>query len=139
MSRENIKERKRRETEEFNKRVGVNLRKLREKKGWTQEYMVEALKKTHQSDYARLEQGVRKLTFEDAVKIAALLDEPVEKIFNPNETDSLTVSDIDREAYGQPKRKTVQMMVSLDGDGISLEKQVHLLRSINELLLLENT
>lgn len=58
-----------------------NLRKLRLKKGITQEEMAFKLGYKYTSGYNQLEMGKRKIDIETAKKISMILEEPVEVIF----------------------------------------------------------
>jgi DNA-binding XRE family transcriptional regulator len=57
------------------------LKKLRLKKGITQEEMAIKLGYKYTSGYNQLEKGKRKIYIETARKIALILKEPVEEIF----------------------------------------------------------
>ena len=61
--------------------VGFNIRKLREKQGFTQEYMAAKLG-VAQASYARMENGETKMTIERLSEIAALLETDIIDFFD---------------------------------------------------------
>jgi len=56
--------------------IGVNIRKVREKKGFSQEYVAEKLG-INQSTYGKLERDVSNITLDRLYKIADVLDEDI--------------------------------------------------------------
>lgn len=117
--------------------ISQNLQNLRLKKGWQQEYVGELMGGYY--SYQRLEQGLTALKIEDAIKLSRIFDVPIEEIWrDENEDHSGVVQDMEREPYHR-KRNAVSMSVLIDGDEISLEKQIDLLKSVNKLLVKENS
>jgi transcriptional regulator with XRE-family HTH domain len=126
-------ERKKKESAEFHRRIGDNLRKLREARNYTQEYLADVLRKKNYSSYGKLESGHLRLSIEDAIILSDLYDISIEGLLNPGykrkEAD-LSVSD-DVQVYN---RQVVELMVKLDGTEVSLVKQIDLLKNINKVL-----
>lgn len=119
----------------FNRDISLNLKKIREEKNLTQEYLAECIGKDYTSGYATLEQGKKKLTFEDAVKISECLNIPLVKIMDPNyEKNHGETAEEDRLPYGSRKKSTMQISVTLTGDYDDLQKQIRLLEKVNEIL-----
>ena len=61
--------------------VGLNIRKLREKRGFSQEYMAAKLG-VAQASYARMENAETKITIERLGKIAELLETDITELFD---------------------------------------------------------
>jgi transcriptional regulator with XRE-family HTH domain len=125
------------QTKIFNARIGKNLRLLRESKHWTQENMVDAMNRNYQSDYSRLESGIKRLTLEEAIKIADILEVPIQKIYDINYKEGNDVSSTagdEPEIYTARKKSQLQLTFSVDGDSATLEKQLHLLKKVNHIL-----
>ena len=61
--------------------ISLNIRKLREKRGFTQEYMAAKLD-VAQASYARMENGETKITIERLGKIAELLETDISELFD---------------------------------------------------------
>lgn len=74
-------------------KIGFNIRKAREKKGFSQDYMANVLE-ISQASYARLENEDTKITVERLYKIAEILDSSiidffdVDKIIIQNQTNN---------------------------------------------------
>ncbi|MDN3689060.1 helix-turn-helix transcriptional regulator [Cyclobacterium jeungdonense] len=129
------KEMVKKETDRFNRDVSLNLKRLREERNFTQEYMAECIGKDYSSGYATLEQGKKKLSFEDAVKISECLNVPLMRILNPSfDPSKENVSEEERPLYGKPKKSSMQISVTLTGDFGDLQKQIRLLEKVNEIL-----
>lgn len=60
--------------------IGQKIRKLRELRGYTQEYMGHRLGGLSQNAYSRIESGEAKLDTERLTQIAAVLDIPIEEL-----------------------------------------------------------
>jgi len=117
----------------------MNLKKIREDKNLTQEYLAECIGKDYSSGYATLEQGKKKLTFEDAVKISKCLKIPLMKIMDPDyEKSGADIAEELREPYGNAKKSTMQISVTLTGDFSDLQKQIRLLEKVNDILASES-
>jgi transcriptional regulator with XRE-family HTH domain len=61
--------------------IGIRIKKLRESKNWTQEYMASQLK-ISQNTYSRLENENVKLSTERLKQIAAIFEVPAEYLLN---------------------------------------------------------
>ncbi|MDY3317043.1 helix-turn-helix transcriptional regulator [Riemerella anatipestifer] len=64
-------------------KIGVNIRRLRERKGFSQEYVEQELN-ISQASYARLENENTKVTVERLSKIAEILETDITEFFNEN-------------------------------------------------------
>lgn len=123
------------ETDRFNREVALNLKRLREERNFTQEYMADCIGKDYSSGYATLEQGKKRLSFEDALKISDCLNVPLMRILDPNYDPSKgNVSEEEQARYGKPKESSMQVSVTLTGDHSNLQKQIRLLEKVNEIL-----
>src|SRR5690606_4246132 len=102
-------ERKKKESNDFHKRVGDNLRRLREAKNYTQEYLAELLGKKAYSSYGKMEAGEVRLGIEDAIILSRLYNITIEDLLNPGYTKGrpdLSVSE-DVQKY---QRQVVELM-----------------------------
>ncbi len=73
------------------------LRELRKTKGYTQEEVAKYLGYKSKNAYHLIETGKRKLTLDNAKKIADLLEEPIDKIFFENDV-AKTITQEDESA-----------------------------------------
>jgi transcriptional regulator with XRE-family HTH domain len=139
MSKYIKKESVKKELSRFNRDVSMNLKRIREEKNLTQEYLAECIGKDYSSGYATLEQGKKKLTFEDAVKISECLNIPLHQIIDPDyQKKDFKSAEEERMPYGNPKESSMQVSVTLTGDYVSLQKQIRLLEKVNEILASES-
>lgn len=77
--------------------IGFNIRKIREQKGFSQEYMANTLN-ISQASYARMENEETKITVERLQKIAEILETSIVDFFN---TDKFTIHNQNYEgSYG---------------------------------------
>lgn len=65
------------------------LRDRREDMGITQEEMAEKLGFKSKNSYSLKERGLRRISIEEAIEIAKILDCPVEELFYANEVNSM--------------------------------------------------
>lgn len=61
--------------------IGINIRRIREQKGFSQEYLADMLD-ISQASYARLESEETKITVERLFKIAEVLETEITDFFN---------------------------------------------------------
>lgn len=123
------------ETDRFRREIAQNLKKLRTEKNFTQEYMAECLGYDYSSGYSTLETGKKYLSFEEAVKISEILKVPMERILNAADdapTDSVIMEE--GHPYGNQKRSSMNVSVTLTGDHMNLQNQIRLLEKVNEIL-----
>lgn len=114
--------------------IAHQLKSLRAKKHYTQEYIAELLGKTDYTAYQRIEHGKADLKYEDAFKLAEIYGVRMEDIMNPEEKRKDSVGDLDRDAYIRRQKNSVQLSILLDGDEITLARQIELLKGVNGLL-----
>ena len=76
--------------------VGFNIRKLREKQGFSQEYMAAQLG-VAQASYARMENAETKITIERLSKIAELLQTDISELFD---SSKVTIKNQNNEGVG---------------------------------------
>lgn len=76
-------------------KVGYKIRKLREVKDYSQEYMANRLE-ISQNVYSKIENGLQKLTTERLKRIAEILEVPQEELIN----DDLKIFNIYNNTYG---------------------------------------
>lgn len=127
------------ESERFTREVALNLKRLREKRNLTQEYIAECMGWDYSSSYGTLETGKKKLTFEEAIKIAEILDVDVMRILQPDQIrDGSSKIEEEQLPYGKPKSSSLQISVTLTGDLVHLNKQLSLLQRVNDLLAEES-
>ena len=70
--------------------IYFKLKKLREQNEYTQDDMAIMLGYNSKSTYSMKEKGTRKMTIEEAYKIAKLFNKTIEEIFFDNEVASMT-------------------------------------------------
>lgn len=114
-------------------RIAHGLRRLREDRNYSQEYVAEVLEKNDSSAYSRIEQGRTELKFDDAFKLAALYKVSMEQIFDPS------LRNVDQESFSEQREKynltpKLNLSVTLDGTPETLKKQLDLLESVNNVL-----
>ena len=63
--------------------VGINIRKLREKKGFSQEYVAQELG-INQSTYGKLERENTKISIDRLLRISEILEEDVINLLDSN-------------------------------------------------------
>lgn len=117
-------------------RVAANLRRLRLEKDYSQQYVSEYLGKTDYTAYQRLEYGKTELKLEDAAMLAKLYKVSIEVIWDPSYEPH--VNEVGEKPYvteytPQPASK-MHIQLELDGSESTLQKQIELLTSINEVL-----
>lgn len=115
-------------------KIAYQLKSLRAKKNYTQEYVAELLQKGDYTAYQRLEHGKVDLKFEDAFKLAEIYGVRMEEIMNPSDDREDSIADLERESYIRMKKNSLQLSVVLDGDEINLARQIELLKGVNGLL-----
>ena len=64
-------------------RIGFNIRRIREQKGFSQEYLASQLN-ISQASYARLENETTKITIDRLYQIAKILNTEITDFFNVN-------------------------------------------------------
>jgi len=114
----------------FHRRIGRNLRQLREKKNYTQEFVGEVLGKSYNA-YGKTETGQVRLSLEEAAILSELYEISINELLNP------TYEWKAKPPETEPRyilKNTVEMLVKLDGNEGSLRKQIDLLYSINKVL-----
>jgi transcriptional regulator with XRE-family HTH domain len=114
-------------------RIAHGLRRLREQKNYSQEYVADRLGKKEATAYSRIEQGRTELKFDDAFKLASLYKVSMERIYDPE----LKESNVETWADSRAKYETVHklnLQVTLDGSPETLQRQVELLQSVNQVL-----
>jgi transcriptional regulator with XRE-family HTH domain len=114
--------------------LGVKIKKIRESKNYTQEYMSNKLN-ISQNTYSKIETGGIKLTVDRLKQISDVLDVTVEDILN-NETQTFNFhnSNIDKfygyiETLHEDNKELLQTTIKL------LNEQITYLKSENEKLL----
>lgn len=87
-------------------KIGFNIRKIRESKGFSQDYMANVLD-ISQASYARIENEDTKVTVDRLYKIAEVLDTNIIDFFN---TDSITIQNQNNYegSYGLVQNLTVE-------------------------------
>ena len=119
--------------------LGFNIRKIREKKGFSQEYMANVLN-ISQASYARLENEETKVTVERLQKIAEILETNIIDFFN---TDKFIIHNQNYDnstgnaAYVQNlvvenKEATNKLISSYEERLKEKDEQIHFLKSLLE-------
>lgn len=74
---------KKKESNKFYKRVGENLRRLRFKHNYTQEYLADTIGRKNYSSYGKIESGEARLSIEDAAKLSKLYKLSIDELLDP--------------------------------------------------------
>ncbi len=115
-------------------KIAFQLKSLRTKKNYTQEYVAELLKMGDYTAYHRLEHGKTILKFEVAFKLAKIFGVKMEELMNPIEKDQDECDNLQRDSYLWIKKNSLQLVILLDGDEINLARQIELLKEMNGFL-----
>ncbi len=115
--------------------IGQNLRKIRELKGFTQEYIAKALE-ISQRNYSRIEQNEVELTFSKLDKISKILEVTPQQILGFDEkiifqhcTNAFGFNENYYACSEQEKQQYLQQIEHLKGEIIFLRNQVEVLSS----------
>lgn len=111
-----------------NTHIGHKLKKLRELKNYTQEYIANELGVT-QSAYSRMEVGETEITYGKLTKISSILKVPIDEIISFNENMIFNVSH-NKVGNGYVVHKGIT-----DDERKLYQDQIDLLKSQNEVLL----
>ena len=113
--------------------IGQNLRKIRELKGFTQEYIAKTLE-ISQRNYSRIEQNEVELTFSKLERISKILEVTPqqilgfdEKIIFQNCTNAFGFNENYYACSEQEKRQYQQQIEHLKGEVLFLRSQVETL------------
>ena len=111
-------------------KIGFNIRKIREAKGFSQDYMANVLD-ISQASYARLENEDTKVTVDRLYKIAEVLDTNIIDFFN---TDNVTIQNQNNYegTYGLVQNLTIENKEIYDKLLKSKDEQIELLTKIIE-------
>lgn len=70
------------------RQFAARVREIRQARGWSQEKLADALR-IHQTNYAKLERGQRKITLDEAAEIARMLGQPIDLLIaDPRATEA---------------------------------------------------
>ena len=109
-------------------KLSEKLRSLRNKHGYSQEYMAQVLGKNDHTAYQRIETGRTEIKLDDFVKLAKIFSIPLDDLLNLDEPPV-------RAKVNDYKQVTeIPFTVILNGDLENFEKQVVVARQINQVL-----
>lgn len=136
MSTLNLRMPSKKSVSQLRSRISANLKRLRLEKDYTQQYLADYLGKGDYSAYQRLEHGTTELSLQDAAMLAKLYKIPIEYIWDPSlEPHENQVNEKPyRNEYRSEVASKMQLQLELDGTETTLQKQIELLTSINDLL-----
>lgn len=86
--------------------IGFNIRRIREQKGFSQEYLADRLD-ISQASYARLENEETKITVDRLLKIAEILETEILDFFNVMKSGIQTQNNYD-SSYGYIQNLTIE-------------------------------
>lgn len=86
--------------------IGFNIRRIREQKGFSQEYLADRLD-ISQASYARLENEETKITVDRLLKIAEILETEIIDFFNVMKSGIQTQNNYD-SSYGYIQNLTIE-------------------------------
>lgn len=116
--------------------IGYKIKKYREQKNYTQQYMSDRLN-ISQNTYSKIETGGIKLTVDRLNQIAEILDVPIEQILiNDNQIFNFHNSNVEKfygyiETLHEDNKELIQTTINL------LNEQLEYLRKENEKLVSE--
>ena len=121
----------------MNNSIGENIRKHREFKGYSQEYMAQELG-INQSSYAKIEKGSTKLTVDRLqrisevleVEVSTLLNSSKQPIFNQTNENGSYANGYIENFYIENKEITEKLLQSKDELIKKLEEQVSFLKEL---------
>ena len=113
----------------MNDTIAKNIRKYRELKGFSQEYMAHQLS-VNQSTYAKMENSSTKITIDKLFSVAKLLETDVSEILDLknqtifNQTDNETANAFGKvEHYYQENKEVYQELLKAKDEQINLLKE----------------
>lgn len=114
-------------------KIGFNIRKIRESRGFSQEYMANVLD-ISQASYARLENEDTKVTVDRLYKIAEILETSIIDFFD---TDKITIQNQNNYDYsnGLIQNMTVESKEVYEKLLQSKDEQIALLKKLIEKYL----
>ncbi|HBR12472.1 MAG TPA: transcriptional regulator [Chryseobacterium sp.] len=114
-------------------KIGFNIRKIRESKGFSQDYMANVLD-ISQASYARLENEDTKVTVDRLYKIAEVLDTNIIDFFD---ADRITIQSQNNYegSYGSVQNLTIEKKEILDKLIKSKDEQIGLLQKVIDKFL----
>lgn len=110
-------------------KLSEKLRYLRNKHGFSQEYMASAMGKNDHTAYQRLETGRTDIKLEDFVKISKIFNVALEELLN---IDGLPKT---RREEDYSFTDDIPFTIHLTGNMKKLEEQIQLARKLNEVLV----
>lgn len=120
--------------------IGVNIRRIREQKGFSQEYLADMLD-ISQASYARLESEETKITVERLFKIAEVLETEITDFFNVTKVGVQTQNNYEG-SYGngyiqnltiENKEATAKLIESYELRIKEKDEQISFLKSLIKL------
>lgn len=116
-------------------KIGFNIRKIRESKGFSQDYVANVLN-ISQASYARLENEDTKVTVDRLYKIAEILDSNIIDFFD---TDRITIENQSNYegSYGLVYNLTVENKEAYEKLLKSKDEQIDLLNKMIEKLMIK--
>ncbi len=114
----------------MNDSIAKNIRKYREIKGFSQEYMAHQLN-INQASYAKLENNSTKISIDRLFSISKLLDTDISEILDLknqtifNQTDNETANAFGKvEHYYQENKEVYQQLIKSKDEQIALLKEM---------------
>lgn len=114
-------------------KIGFNIRKIRESKGFSQDYMANVLD-ISQASYARLENEDTKVTVDRLYKIAEVLDTNIIDFFDADRSTIQSQNNYEG-SYGLVQNLTIENKEILDKLIKSKDEQIGLLQKVIDKFL----
>lgn len=114
-------------------KIGFNIRKIRESKGFSQDYMANVLD-ISQASYARLENEDTKVTVDRLYKIAEILETNIIDFFDADRITIQSQNNYDG-SYGLVQNLTIENKEILDKLIKSKDEQIGLLQKVIDKFL----
>lgn len=113
----------------MNKTIGENIKRFREIKNLSQEYLGEVLEMS-QSAFAKYEAGISKLRLDQAHALAAVFGVTIDDLM----TDRYGMVNEPTSLYQPARRNKASIILELDGTMRAEESAINLVRQISQTL-----
>lgn len=115
----------------MNKIIGENIKRYREIKNLSQEYLGEVLEMT-QSAFAKYEAGISKLRLDQAHSLAALFGVTIDDLMT--DRYGMVGEGLPATSYQPSQRSKASIILELDGTMRAEESAINLVRQISQTL-----
>ncbi|MCZ4224253.1 helix-turn-helix domain-containing protein [Pedobacter rhodius] len=97
-----------------------NLRKFRDEKCYSQEYIAKLLN-VEQSTYQRIESGRIKITMDRLIKLAAIFKKPIQS-FSEQENESINEIELMKKIISQQEKRIVELEAKVNRKNLKIDE-----------------